>query len=207
MIWAVRQLLVPCNYLRIRQGSGLLTSKRVYDYVLPAVLTASTVGICVVISAPLALGRHGILMKSLADLLALLIAFYMAALAAVSTFERKGIDEKLKGSDALLNVLNHDTGKRGDKKLSYRQFISYLFGYLAFLSLVLFMAMLFFKGAWPKIVKISDAFKFWDVAVKYWLDPIFFTAFFFGIWQLFITSLLGIYFLADRMQSITDPHN
>jgi len=206
MIWAARQLLVPCNYLRIREGDSLLQSKAVYDYVLPAVLTAVTAGVCVGLSIPFGMGHHPVLTKSLADLLALLIAFYMAALAAVSTFERAGIDGALKGGDATLRVLNHETGAREDKKLSYRQFISYLFGYLSFISLILFISLLFFSTAWPKILNLGKDYKGWDHVVAL-LDPAFFIMFFFGTWQLLVTSLLGIYFLADRMQSLNDPQN
>lgn len=207
MIWAVRQLLVPCNYLRIKQGTGLFHSKRVYDIVLPTALTAATVGLCGALSVPLEIAGHKGVTKSLTDLLALLIAFYMAALAAVSTFERKGIDNKLKGGDAVLYVLNHKTGNRDKKALSYRQFIAYLFGYLAFLSLILFMTLVFISSAWPKIEKQMATYKAWDKVATLALDPLMFVVLVFGVWQLFVTSLLGIYFLADRMQTLTDPQN
>ena len=47
----------------------------------------------------------------------------------------------------------------------------------------------------------------WDRIFTWVLDPLFFAAFFFGVWQLFATSRLGIYFLSDRMQTLTDPQN
>ncbi len=207
MLWVARQLLVPCNYLRIRHGASLLGSKAVYDFVLPAALSAATVGLCLWLDIPLAIFKHHELVKRLSDLLALMIVFYMAALAAVSTFERKGIDLPMKGGDALLKVRHHDGGHHVDKVLSYRQFISYLFGYLSFLSLCLYMALLFLSAGWPKIEgwydRYSLAYRIFNVV----LDPALFFAVFFAIWQLFITSLLGIYFLCERIQSLNDPEN
>lgn len=207
MIWAIKQLLKPCNYLRIRQGDAFWESKRVYDIGLPAVMTAATILLARSLHVPIALHGSSTLLQSLSNLLALLIAFYMAALAAVATFERKGIDDTLRGGDALLRVINHDSGKHEDKKLTYRQFVAYLFGYLSFLSLILFLFLLFTNTAWPIIVRDSRDIWKWDCIIRYGIDPAIFAAFFFGLWQLFVTSLLGIYFLADRMQSLGDPHD
>lgn len=184
-----------------------MSSKLVYDFVLPAGLTIFTLAIAIWLKKPINLHEHDTLLESLADLFALLIAFYMAALAAVATFERAGIDNPLKGGDAILYVLDHDTGLRVAKRLSYRKFISYLFGYLSFLSLVLFMALLFLRGTWGSIVSTFEDRPKIEGLIYWVVDPTLFALFFFFVWQMFITSLLGIYFLADRMQSLNDPEN
>lgn len=206
MFWAVKQLLVPCNYLRIWHGNSLLKSKFVYDFVFPVALTVGTVGMCAGLNIPMALSGHKALFASLSSLLALLIAFYMAALAAVSTFTRRGIDKGLRGGDALLSVLNHTTMRRQRKALSYRQFISYLFGYLAFLSLALFIALMAMNSVWPHVKQVSQNYLYWDDITKYGEQTVF-VLFVFGTWQLLVTSLLGIYFLSDRIQSLNDPHH
>src|SRR5580698_6252766 len=110
IFWAFRQLLVPVNYLRIKHGETVLQSKAVYDFVLPAILTAVTVGICLWVGAPLAVESHTELAKHLLDLLALMVVFYMAALAAVATFDRAGIDDTFKGLNAILMVRDNAAG-------------------------------------------------------------------------------------------------
>lgn len=204
MLWAVRQLLTPCNYLRIRHGDTLLKSKAVYDFVLPAILTVSSVALLVWLSVPLVVSKHAALVASLGQLLGLLIAFYMAALAAVATFGREIIDTPLKGGDAKLRVRHHDGGHKVDRVLTYRQFICYLFGYLSFLSLLTFIALVFLQKVWPLIAAKAAGVAIWGTIANA-LTPTLFVLLFFAVWQLFVTSMLGIYFLAERMQSISDP--
>ena len=125
MFWAFRQLSIPMNYLRIRHGKGVFHSKVVYDFVLPLIFALFTCLSFWLVDVRLALFENQEMSKRIMDLLALMIVFYVAALAAVATFERKGIDEKLKGEDAVLWVRNHDEGGNYFKKrLTYRQFIS-----------------------------------------------------------------------------------
>jgi len=206
MLWALRQLSVPINYLRIRHGDTLFRSKAVYDFVLPIILTLVTCVIFWWLGISQRIFDHKDLVKQLTDLLALMIVFYMAALAAVATFDRKGIDDPLKGGDALLRARHHDTGEAIDRKLSYRQFISYLFGYLSFLSLCLYIFIIVFALAWPVFEK-----HFAGTRIEWYLesiaDPAIFAVTFFAVWQLVITSLLGIYFLTERIQSLyEDSH-
>jgi len=207
MFWAARQLLTPCNYLRIRHGDSVLQSKAVYDFVLPAALTIVTGAVFFWIKAPWSIFKDHALFSSVSSLLAILIGFYMAALAAVSTFHREGIDDPLKGGDATLAIRHHDGGHRVQKKLSYRQFISYLFGYMAFLSFLIYVALLILSNTWPQFSAAVHKYYIWDNIFDWVVEPTTFFVIFFAMWQLFVTSLLGIYFLADRIQSLTDPEN
>src|SRR5665213_3486540 len=102
MLWVIRQIFVPCNYLRISHGPSLFQSKMVFDFVLPVLMTIATVAVCVWLGIPLAIFKHTAIVGRLQELLALMIVFYMAALAAVATYDREGIDDPLKGSDATL---------------------------------------------------------------------------------------------------------
>lgn len=208
MIWAARQLLVPCNYLRIKCGETATQSKAVYDFLIPAVLTGATAGVCLVLDVPLSFFQQANLFTSVSSLLAILVGFYMAALAAVATFDRPGIDAPLKGSPATLVVRDHENnGVKVVKTLSYRQFISYLFGYLSFLSFIIYVTLLILNSTWAKITSDADEYLVWRWLVPHIMTPGIFLVVFFLIWQLFITSLLGIYFLAERLQSLNDPHS
>jgi len=205
LFWAVRQLCMPCNYLRIRHGESFLESKAVYDFVIPAVLTLLTAGFTALIGSPLTLFGQQTVFQALSGLLAILIGFYMAALAAVATFHREGIDDKMKGGDATLMVASVIGGEKKPKPLTYRQFISYLFGYASFLSFVIYAFLLVVGSVWPRLVAIAEGFRWWPEIMAIGIGPAVYLLVFFAIWQLFITSLLGIYFLAERIQSLSDP--
>lgn len=207
MLWAIRQLLVPLNYLRIRHGTGLLHSKRVYDFVFPIFFALVTCAAFLWLQLQLAVFSHEELVKRLLDLLALMIVFYMAALAAVATFERQGIDNPLRGEDAILSVRHHDGGTYADKKLSYRQFISYLFGFLSFLSLRLYIVIIILAVGWPQLELHFKAHHRISWLLENIADPVLFLFVMFFVGQLIFTSLLGIYFLTDRIQTLNDPEH
>jgi Trk-type K+ transport system membrane component len=78
---------------------------------------------------PTTLGEAGFL-KGVRDLIALFAAFFVVALAAVATFSRESLDLPMEGTTPTLD----------GKELSRRQFVCYLFGYLAVLSFALFLA-------------------------------------------------------------------
>jgi hypothetical protein len=207
VLWAVQQILTPMKYLDIRHGESLLQSKKVYDFILPTIGALATCVILEWLDIRLAVFAHEEFIKKLTDLLALMIAFYMAALAAVATFERKGIDDPLKGGDATLRVLNHDTNKYVIKALSYRQFISYLFGYLSFLCLCLYITIAAILLVWPDLEKHFASSPTVSGILTNVADPVIFFLVIFFVWQLTFTSLLGIYFLTERIQSLNDPEN
>lgn len=202
MIWAFKQLGTPCKYLMIRHGDGLFRSKVSYDFVLPAIFAAVTFGVATGFDMPLDILGNDSLFSATSGLLAILIGFYMAALAAVATFDRAGIDNKLEGEDALLSVRNKDGQGRTDKKLSYRQFISYLFGYASFLSFILYTTLLLAKSIWPNASQVALSYEGGRAFMAHIVEPVSFFLIFFFLWQLFLVSLLGIYFLAERVQEL-----
>ena len=204
MWWAIKQLTVPANYLRIKHGRGVFHSKRVYDFVLPALLAVCTLVAFAWLDISFSLTAHPALMKRITDLLALMIVFYLAALAAVATFERQGIDDLLPNNDATLWIRNPDGGAWEKKALSYRKFISYLFGYLSFLSLFLFVFLAFLDVGWESLEKRFATNSIVLHALTTYVDPLILLATFFAIWQLLITSLLGIYFLTERIQTLNE---
>jgi hypothetical protein len=133
-------------------------------------------------------------------LLEILVPFYIVALAAVATFARDGLDAPMKGRPATLNI-RHAQGNWVEHILTRRQFICYMFGYLAFLSLVLFVGILFLNLVSQKSgVVASETFgkylQFVKVAVIY--------IFMVPIWQMIVTTLLGVYFMSERLMVMTE---
>lgn len=205
-MWWLKQLCVPINYLRIRSGRDWLHSKRVYDFVLPIVLAALTCAYFRWLGISFAIFNHPVLIKRISDLLTLMIVFFMAALAAVATFDREGIDEPLEGEPATLKVQNTENARqRITKILTYRQFISYLFGYLSFLSLVLYVYIMVCDDGWKKLEHYFKSVRWLYGILTDYVDPLLTFVLFTALWQLIITSLLGIYFLTERIQSLSKP--
>jgi len=198
MIWACRQLMTPLRYLRIRQGISLFQSKAVYDWFLPAVLAIPATYIGNKYSLGI-FSEQGVI-GGFQKLLEILIPFYIAALAAVATFQRDGLDDVLKGHPATLNI-RHARGDWVERILTRRQFICYLFGYLAFLSLCLFVAILFLnlisqKSSVAAHELFGACLPFAKIAIIY--------IFMVPIWQMIVTTLLGVYFMSERLMVMTD---
>lgn len=204
MWWAIKQLTVPASYLRIKHGRGVFHSKLVYDFVLPTLLAAVTLAAFAWLGISFSLTAHPELVKRITDLLALMIVFYMAALAAVATFDRDGIDNLLPDNDATLWIKNPNGGAWENKPLSYRKFISYLFGYLSFLSLLLFIFLALLDVGWKDLEKHFESNCTIHHVLTDYIDPAILFATFFAIWQLLVTSLLGIYFLTERIQTLNE---
>jgi len=90
-------------------------------------------------------GKEG-MMSDVKSLLQLLIAFFIAALAAVSTFQNEYMQEDLSGQPAKLNAWSVDDECFKDFILSRRQFVCYLFGYLSFISIFIFILISLSQG-------------------------------------------------------------
>jgi len=199
MLWAFKQLGAPMRYLRITQGGGLFQSKLTYDLVIPVMLAAASTAITWYLSASLGMFANSGLVPGIINLLNLMIAFFIAALAAVATFDKPSLDENMKGDPAYLSLRT----SKGDvrlHKLTNRQFICYIFGYLSFSSIMFIVSLYIVRQVGlPVIERLHLAT---SVIVYLRLAVVFFV--FFAIWQIFVTMLLGIYFLCDRLQFLDE---
>ncbi|MDI1295164.1 MAG: hypothetical protein PSY12_04655 [bacterium] len=199
MLWAARQLCAPLRYLMISQGTGLFTSKLTYDFVLPAIVSVSAGVLVCTLPLPLGFFASQGLIPDVISLLNLLIAFFIAALAAVATFDRPGLDEPMKGEPAILRRRNK-RGVKMEKVLSHRQFVCYLFGFLSFASLMTLLGLYIVRMFKTELVDLIQLHS-WIAAVG---KPLAAALFFFVLSQLVVTMLLGVYFLCDRLQFLDD---
>lgn len=187
MFWAVlHQLLTPIRYLFIRHPA-----KRLLDWVVPALLASIVTSALLSLPHPVrVLGESG-LISIFTNLLQILVGFYIAALAAVATFERSGMDEPLAGEPVQMVELCN--GHLTTVNLTRRRFLSMMFGYLSFLGLALY-----FFGALVTLlaenlrVVIPDEMR---------ISAIGAFLFFYLFWasNLLVTTLLGLHYLSDRI--------
>ncbi|HAU4875867.1 TPA: hypothetical protein F3L11_12875 [Aeromonas hydrophila] len=137
------------------------------------------------------MGPSGLIVQ-INGLLQVLIGFYIASLAAVATFQGQGMDEFMDGTPPTLK--EEIKGAKKITKLSRRRFLSYLFGYLALMSLAVFFAGVVVNLVSPSL---SQWFAGFDWGNYYKLGLLFVYLFF--ICNVFITTLLGLYYLTVRI--------
>ena len=76
------------------------------------------------------------LIRSINQLLSILVAFYIASLAAIATFKNDVLDSKFAGEPVKLTVKR--SGKKETEELTRRKFLCCLFAYCAFVAMAVF---------------------------------------------------------------------
>lgn len=174
-------LLTPLNYLRINHSQ-----KRLIDIVLPIVFSLL---ICITfyfLPKPVTiLGQNG-LISSLSGFLQVLAGFFIAALGAIATFPNKNIDEPTDGIPLELN----------GRILTRRQFLSYMFGFLAFTGFVLVLLGEIVLSAELNIAYFLSDF---DEGVVLWLKLLFLFIYFTAFNSLLFTTLFGLHYLTEKI--------
>lgn len=183
------KLFSPLNYLRIRHSE-----KKWYDFIIPslgAVLAMAVYFFCHD-QIPL-VGSSGLIVQ-VNGLLQVLIGFYIAALAAVSTFSNSSIDEVMAGDPPTL--LEKFRGTEIKVELTRRRFVCFLFGYLALMSFILFsvglVSILLGKMISAWIVGLSS------IEVLWLIKTVFVGFYSLILINLISTTLLGLYYLSVR---------
>lgn len=171
------QLFTPLKYLRIR-AEGV--DKIVVDWILPVALAGITTYAWLRWPSVVRLSGTGSVMDGIGGFMQVLVGFYVAALAAVATFPGSSLEENVNRMTLI------------KKPLKRRLFLSYLFGYLALLSLILFIGMLFKEVPVALVNLLNDHV---ILAIKFALHFVYQFVF----WQMVVITLLGLHFLIDRI--------
>jgi len=128
------------------------------------------------------------LVADINSLMGILVGFYIAALAAVSSFSNKNLDQVMKGRAPTLTTTRK--GQQVKEPLTRRRFLAVLFGYCAVLSIVLYIS-----GAFYLRLLFSNSGLPWVQIVK-WVAWIVYT---WMISSLLVVTLLGLHYLVERM--------
>lgn len=179
------QLTRPAAYLYIQDRS-----KWKIDWLLPlmAATLISVIYFCLPAVQPL-FGDAGII-KQLQGFLQILPGFYLAALAAIATFNKNDLDFHLPAPTPKIDVVVN--GHEVLINLTRRRMLSYLFGYLTFLSLVIYLATVLASIAAPSGVAIFG--KNLIIAKAFFIACL--NLFFI---QMIIVTIFGLYQLCDRI--------
>lgn len=183
---AISRLLRPLDYVRIKHPE-----KPLYDLFIPALFTIIIVAVLMLLPQPIKMSGPDGLFESIVGLLQILTGFYIASLAAIATFKKPGMDKTMPGDPPTLKTTSR--GKIRIDQLTRRRFLCLMFGYLALVSVFLYFlgkAALLTKGNMTQILPLN-------------LYPVlkwsFISGFIFVTSNLITTTLLGLYYMVDRI--------
>jgi hypothetical protein len=141
------QLTRPLAYLVIRDHA-----KWKVDWILPlTMMVLTTFAYRILPVRPVIFGPKGVL-SQMSGLLAILPGFYIASLAAIATFNKENMDLYLPPPTPTVNVKVR--GISFPIELTRRRMLSLLFGYLTFISLLIFLIIIGANAIAPSVKEI-----------------------------------------------------
>ena len=181
MRFIIYQLLRPFSYLRISHDD-----KWIYDWLIPSIFTfLSLIWIYVFVPFGKIGGDNG-LIAGITGFVSGLPGFFIAALAAVATFNRNDIDQPM-ANPPKIEILHH--GHPLMVEMTRRRFLCVLFSYLTAVSLFLTLG--------TKICLASSVSPDYFIPMS-WIGISIFT---FVLWQMLIATVLGLYYLGERLHT------
>lgn len=180
--------LRPLNYLRVRSEYA-----RLYNWIYPTVITVVIYLICKLTPTPKGFDAFEEVFSQVSKILTILLPFYIASLAAVSTFTgAKFLDLPFASRIPLTLKIKLSESQWDTLILTPRNFLRLLFSYCTLSSLFL----LVFLFARPIIIfsatNLPDSVAGTTVATIE-IIALFFTS------QLCLATIIGVYFLSDYL--------
>lgn len=177
MSFILSKLCTPLRYLKIKHKE-----KTFFDLILPLIATICFLGVNHLLPSPLLFTGEKSIISIVNGILQMLSGFYIASLAAVATFSRAEIDEEMLNAPKLDGI-----------PVTRRLFLTHLFGYLAIISILLY-----FVGGFVQIS--TNNLHFLENLEYYcYLSWIPQAIYIFGLFNLIFVTLLGLYFMIDRI--------
>jgi len=176
---ALSKMLTLINYLKIKHPE-----KRVFDFWMPALISLVIGFLLYLLDRPIPLLSKDGLISVVNGILQILSGFYIASMAAVATFQKNGMDDIMEGTPPTLD----------GQDLTRRKFLTYLFGYLAFSSIVFY----FIGGGLQLLAPTIEKTEWMHHALV--RQPLLIIYLFF-IMNILSTTILGMHFMIDKMHN------
>lgn len=184
------QILRPFSYLSMSNSGG----KYIYDWVIPLFMTFFSV-VAIIYGnewdTDKSFGNNNVA-SGVYDVVKNLLGFFIAALAAIATFNRPSMDDVIAnqfGVSPTIKIMHVDASgqcKHITCKLSRRTFLCMLFSYLTALSFVLIVFHVIFVGT-----QISQGSLVFSTTVN--------LIFLFLFWQITVCTFYGLYYLGEKI--------
>lgn len=185
----IYQILRPSGYLFIKDKA-----KWKIDWLAPLMLAFFTSIIFSILPLrPQLFGQSGLIEKLL-GFLEILPGFYLAALAAVATFDKQDLDKHM--PRPVPEISTTYEGKTIRIKLTRRRMLCFLFGYLTFISVCLYLIMIIANIIYPSYQVMGFKNSYLPIMIFFVCSLVF--------WQMIIITFFGLYQLCDRIH-FSDP--
>ena len=132
------------------------------------------------------------LIADINSLMGILVGFYIAALAAVSSFKNENLDKIMKGRAVKLRSVRK--GQEITETLTRRRFLTVLFGYCAILSILIYIF-----GVLSIRVNINSIGVTWVDDLLAFAGTCGWAIYTWMLSSLLIVTLLGLHYLVERM--------
>lgn len=195
----IKRLFSPLAYFRIRHSKGKdydVTSsvKLWYDFYIPLLVAFAVTFMLYKYSVPFAFFSENGVVKQFSQMLSFLAGFYITALAAIASFDRKDLDSPTKGTPLKIykSAINPKNDKPfGDHTLTRREYLCMLFGYLAFMSINLFLIGVLSELFHPLVAEFIHDYSFTRF--------VFLFAYLYFLSHIIVTTFIGIFYLSERI--------
>lgn len=176
----------PWAYLRVSAHG-----KAVFDWLVPSILALAIVSLLCAAGDSVSMFGEGGVFRQLTSFVQGLPGFFIAALAAVATFNRDDLDKLLPAPTPTMVVLNR--GQAIPLELTRRRFLCSLFAFLTAQSLLITCVGIFSSSLALWVVEVIPSGLYAVVrAVGGYL-------FLLLLCQLLSVTCLGLYYLGDRL--------
>ncbi|MBF1291532.1 MAG: hypothetical protein HXM81_05705 [Neisseria sicca] len=130
----------------------------------------------------------------LINFIQILPGFFIAALAAIATFDKKDLDELMASPSPRIKISRN--GGVEEIRLSRRRYLTLMFSFLTSESILIIVITAFSLKAIPSICKILISKNLYFPVIG---NVFLFFLFFLFFWQLIIVSFYGLYYLGERI--------
>jgi len=182
----IYQITRPLSYLKIEHKE-----KWKFDWLMPVIMTVFTSSIIFILRNQLNIFGVDGLISQIISLVQILPGFYIAALAAISTFNKNDIDQLMPEPTPKVEILIR--GQRNTIDLTRRRFLCMLFAFLVSESIAISLLGIFSLN-FAKAIKL-----FLNPLLQPFASHFLTFCFFLLFWQLIISTMLGLYYLGDKM--------
>lgn len=158
-MWWLRELSTCLSFIMVSGDRRTLQSKRVYEFLLPTAATILIIVLYIFIPKMFFAGFLSNLTNKIFQFMVFVVPFHLAALGAFATFERAGLDETLKGTNAQIRKWSNEDNTYFYEVLTLRQYASLLFGYLCSIGVMFIVAYIVASNLDFKFV-LGDHFEF-----------------------------------------------
>lgn len=129
-MWFFREFATSARFIFITGDQGFWHSKRVYEFVCPIIGTFIFTLVYYFIREYMKDGFISNMFKNLFDFVIFIVPFQLASLSVFATYNKKGLDDKLSGTNARVAIWSNEDNLYHYELLTLRQYSSLMFGYL-----------------------------------------------------------------------------